>query len=85
MKAHKISDNGIEMSEGSRLNHDFDRAKRNGSLDARDPIDIAGGESRYVDMELANAKDNDIKRSGSLRQGLKKRIGSLRKKSRDEN
>ncbi|CAK4030896.1 Hypothetical predicted protein [Lecanosticta acicola] len=84
LKAHKISDSGIEMVEGSRLNRDYDQAKRHGSLDGRDPIDIAGGESRYVDMQLANAKDNDIRRSSSLRQGLKKRIGSLRKKNRDE-
>lgn len=86
LRAHKISDSGIEMAEGSQLRHDYRAAKRDGTLDARDPVDIAGGESKYVDMELAKTHDSDANRhrSGSLREGLKKRIGSLRKKNRDD-
>lgn len=86
LQAHKISGDGIEMSEGSQLRHDYNAAKRNGTLDTRDPVQIAGGESKYVDMELAHTHDTDShkRHSGGLREGLKKRIGSLRKKGRDD-
>jgi hypothetical protein len=67
---------GIEMSDRSNK---------------KDPVELAGGESKYVDMEIANTNDHDagknmgVNRSGSLREGLKKRIGSLRrKKERDD-
>jgi hypothetical protein len=66
-----LEENGIEMSDRS-----------NGKKDRRDPVELAGGESKYVDMEIANTNDHDagVQRSGSLRAGLKKRIGSLRRK-----
>jgi hypothetical protein len=50
---------------------------------------LAGGEGRYQDMEFAATNDHDaggnagVQRSSSLRAGLKKRIGSLRKKRAD--
>lgn len=59
---------------------------RSNKKDHRDPVELAGGESKYVDMEFAKTNDHDaggnagVQRSGSLRAGLKKRIGSLRRK-----
>lgn len=84
LRAHKISDNGIEMQEGSHLMKDYNRAKQNGTLDTRDPVHIAGEDGKYADMELAHTHDTDHRRSGSGGlHGLKKRIGSLRKKRAD--
>ncbi|KAF7196772.1 hypothetical protein HII31_01911 [Pseudocercospora fuligena] len=81
-KAHTINDNGIEMANGDQL---YKNRKQRGSLDNRDPVDIAGGEGHYVDAEIAHTNDTDsgMRRKGSLRDGLKKRIGSLRKKRAD--
>lgn len=79
LQAHTINENGIEMSDNA-----FKKAKENGTLDNRDPVTIAGGEAAYADYARAN--DVDVARnrsdSGGLRAGLKKRIGSLRKKNR---
>lgn len=79
LRAHKISDSGIELQENSHLMKDHNKNKET------DPVHIAGDDGKYVDMELANTHDTDagIRRSGSLREGLKKRIGSLRKKRAD--
>lgn len=89
LRAHKIDDNGIEMSERSQLKKDFETAERNGTLDKRDPMDIAGGQAKYVELENKNDKEynSNINRSSSLRlagEGLKKRLGSLRRKNRDD-
>lgn len=84
LKAHKITDEGgIELQENSNLMRDYERQKRDGSLDNRDAAVIAGSDARRADMEIANTRDNDasVGRSGSLRAGLKKRIGSLKKKA----
>ncbi|KAF2217827.1 hypothetical protein CERZMDRAFT_92470 [Cercospora zeae-maydis SCOH1-5] len=66
MKKHTINENGIEMSDKKR-----------------DPINVSDGEP-YADY--ASTRDADTGRnrsdSGGLRAGLKKRIGSLRKKNR---
>lgn len=82
LQAHTINENGIEMSETA-----FKKAKANGTLDNRDPVTIAGGEAAYADYARAN--DVDVARnrsdSGGLRSGLKKRIGSLRRKNREDN
>lgn len=82
LQAHTINENGIEMSETA-----FKNAKANGTLDNRDPVTIAGGEAAYADYARAN--DVDVARnrsdSGGLRSGLKKRIGSLRRKNREDN
>ncbi|KAI7251743.1 hypothetical protein KC335_g16193, partial [Hortaea werneckii] len=89
MKAHKIDDNGIEMEDRRQIMKDYKDAKRRGSLDPRDPVDIAGGNSRYADAEFAQTRDNykssesEIHRSGSLKEGLKKRIGSIKKKKNE--
>lgn len=86
LRAHKITDSGIEMEEGSHLMKDYNRAKQNGTLDNRDPVHIAGDDGKYADMAFANTHDTDagVRRSGSLREGLKKRIGSIRKKRADD-
>ncbi|EGP87637.1 unnamed protein product [Zymoseptoria tritici ST99CH_1E4] len=74
LRKTSLNDNGIEMSD------------RSNKKDHRDPVELAGGESKYVDMEFAKTNDHDaggnagVQRSGSLRAGLKKRIGSLRRK-----
>lgn len=68
-------------------NKAYRKTERDGLIDNRDPVDIAGGESRYVDNEIAHTNDIETgrERSGSgLRDGLKKRIGSLRKKARSD-
>lgn len=89
MKAHKIDDNGIEMEDRRQIMKDYKDAKRRGSLDPRDPVDIAGGNSRYADAEFAQTRDNykssesEIHRKGSIKDGLKKRIGSIKKKKNE--
>ena len=83
MRAHKIDDSGnagIELQERGPLMRDHD-----------DPVELAGGESKYADMEISRADasgSGGISRpraeSHGLRDGLKKRIGSLKHKHRDE-
>lgn len=70
---------------------DYDKAERKGTLDARDPVEIAGGDAPYAEMELSKAEasgSGGISRpregSGGLREGLKKRIGSIKKKAHHE-
>ena len=77
LRAHKIHDDGIELQDRAHLK------KRNGTLDDRDPMVIAGGEGKYVDMEIANSKDADIVNSRNSKGNLKKRIGSLRRNKDD--
>jgi hypothetical protein len=93
LQAHKIDDNGIEMEDHAHLMKDYHKAERDGTLDRRDPVAIAGDDGKYVDLEYKNSgmsKDADasMRRSSSLRhagEGLKKRIGSLRhRKNHDE-
>jgi len=91
-QAHKIDDRGIEMGDRAHIKQDYHNAQRKGTLDARDPVEIAGGDGKYVDAELANyarSHDNDatVKRTVSIRaagDSLKKRIGSLRHRNHDE-
>lgn len=86
LRAHTINDEGIEMEDRAHLNKDYKERQRNGTLDSRDPVEIAGGEQAYADREIAEmSKDADaggVKKSvgGSLR----KRIGSLRRKNKDD-
>lgn len=73
------------MQDRSRISHEYHDAERRGTLDSRDPVDIAGDEGKYVDLEVANmrakaANTATSSESGGLREGLKKRIGSLKKK-----
>jgi hypothetical protein len=74
------------MEDRAQIDADYHEAQRRGTLDDRDPVVIAGDDSKYVDMEIANSHDNDIhsrpKRTGSLSGALKKRIGSLRHKGK---
>lgn len=94
LKAHRIDEisaGGIELQDRSRISRDYHDAERRGELDPRDPVDIAGGEGRYVDLEVADARANAEATSsdpnmnrGGIRGSLKKRIGSLKKKARDE-
>lgn len=89
MKTHKIDDNGVELEDRSHINRDYEDAKKRGSLDDRDPRHIAGDDSKYADAQFANMRDNykssesEIHRSGSLKEGLKKRIGSIKKKKQE--
>nr|POF13035.1 hypothetical protein CFP56_10183 [Quercus suber] len=84
MQAHKIDENGIEMEDRAALMKDYHKAEREGTLDKRDPVVIAGDESKYNDAYYANSRDNDAARMGgigpssSIKEGIKKRIGSLR-------
>lgn len=91
LRAHRIDDNGgIEMQDSAALKKDYKRQENQGLLDTRDPTAIAGDDGRYAEIQAANDTDlhNDggIRRSGSLRaagDSLKRRIGSLRHKNRD--
>jgi len=90
LQAHlKLDGDAMEMQDRSRISRDYHAAERNGTLDRRDPVEIAGGESKYVDLEIAQARSSttDVQRTSSIRQAgesLKKRIGSLRKKKNDD-
>lgn len=75
----------MELQDRASIDRDYHDAERRGTLDRRDPVDIAGGESKYADMEIAasaSASDSHTKSHGLG--SLKKRIGSLRKKERDD-
>lgn len=80
------------MEDRQHINQDYHRAQRKGTLDARDPVEIAGNDAKYAELEHANrprAYDEgqdtgNIARSGSLREGLKRRIGSLRHRKNDD-
>lgn len=63
---------------------DYDKLDKGKKLDDRDPVDIAGDDGKYTDLQYSADTDAHVKRTGSLRragEGLKKRIGSLRRKS----
>jgi hypothetical protein len=73
------------MQDGAALRKDYKKQERQGMLDNRDPTTIAGDDGKYADIQAAN--DTDLHKSHSIRAAggnLKKRIGSLRRKNRDE-
>jgi hypothetical protein len=88
LRAHTINENGIEMDDRSHIMKDYRQREREGTLDRRDPVEIAGGEGNYADMQIAAAAKQDgdvepaVKKSGHG--SLRKRIGSLRKKNKDD-
>jgi hypothetical protein len=86
LRAHRIDDHGaIEMQDSAALRKDYKKQERQGMLDKRDPTIIAGDDGKYADITAAN--DTDLHKSHSIRaagDSLKKRIGSLRRKNRDE-
>lgn len=70
------------MSDRSHI-----KGKGRDPIDKRDPVDIAGDEGRYSDLQYAADTDAHVNRTGSLRKasdGLKRRIGSLRGKGPKE-
>ncbi|KAI5243474.1 hypothetical protein E4T42_07303 [Aureobasidium subglaciale] len=85
LKAHTINEDGeggIEMSDRPLMS-DYDKQKDRKNLDSRDPVEIAGGESHYADLAIANDRamatntDAHMTRTSSLRkagEGLKKRL-----------
>ncbi|KAI4730017.1 hypothetical protein E4T49_02247 [Aureobasidium sp. EXF-10728] len=91
LKAHTIherdfdGERGIELSDRPLMS-DYDKMKDRKKLDDRDPVEIAGGESRYADLTMAADTDAHINRTSSLRkagEGLKKRL-SLRRRKQDD-
>lgn len=81
------------MQDRSRISRDYHEAERQGKLDPRDPVEIAGDDGKYADLEIANlrATGADVATSsdanltrGGIRGSLRKRIGSLKKKGREE-
>lgn len=54
LKAHTINDDGIEMLDRPHNDAEYHRKERKGLLDQRDPVEIAGGEGRYTDLEHKN-------------------------------
>ncbi|GAB7347402.1 hypothetical protein MBLNU459_g4328t1 [Dothideomycetes sp. NU459] len=91
LRAHTIHERdfdghrGIEMSDRPLMSDYDKRATKDGKkLDTRDPVEIAGGESRYVDMQHDMDPEAHVNRTSSLRragEGLKKRLSM--KKRRD--
>jgi hypothetical protein len=87
LKAHKIDDDGIEMEDHAHINRDYHHAERDGTLDKRDPVAIAGGDRKY--HELARTNDTDLQYDNGrhdIKKGfgsIKKRIGSLRHRKDD--
>ena len=75
LRGHTINEDGIEMQDQRH------KAKR-------DPVKLAGGEQAYVDAEIAAmAKDNDVPSDGvrkSVGGSIRKRIGSLRHRNKDD-
>jgi len=60
---------------------DYDRSARKGTLDTRDPVEIAGDDGKYADLEIAQAQASSSSRprgSSGIGSKLKKRIGDLR-------
>lgn len=83
LRAHKIDDDGgIEMQDTAALRSEYKKQERQGMLDKRDPTTIAGDDSKYADITAAN--DTDLHKSHSIKDTLKKRVGSLRRKHREE-
>ena len=76
---------GIELSDRPLMSG-HNQGKDRKSLDTRDPIVIAGNDAKYTDLQ--HAADTDAHptplRKGSIKEGLKRRIGSIRKKGLDE-
>ncbi|KAF2858791.1 hypothetical protein K470DRAFT_118919 [Piedraia hortae CBS 480.64] len=91
LKSHTVGEDSIDIEDRAHLNKDYHQAEQSGKLDQRDPVKIAGDDGKYADMELANAASHETSheapdasgRSGGLREGIKKRIGSLRRKHND--
>jgi len=92
LKAHTIHERdfdgqrGIELSDRPLMSN-YDKQKDRKKLDERDPVEIAGGSSRYADLVIAADTDaHTVNRTSSLRKvsdGLKKRL-SVRRKRQDE-
>lgn len=66
---------------------DHDKQKDRKKLDNRDPVEIAGDDSRYADLVMAADSDahTQMNRTSSLRkagEGLKKRL-SLRRRHQE--
>jgi len=87
LKAHTLTDNGIELKDSRKISQDYKRASQAGKLDPRDPVEIAGGEAEYAALYSSghrrSGSSGEMRRTGSLRaagESLKKRIGSLRRK-----
>ncbi|KAF1818926.1 uncharacterized protein K489DRAFT_326629 [Dissoconium aciculare CBS 342.82] len=94
LKTHRLTDSGIELQDHAQISRDYNRASRAGTLDARDPVEIAGGEAAYAALHSSgspprspNSNSDAVRRTGSLRaagESLKRRIGSLRRRKEHE-
>ena len=77
LKTHGINENGIELEDRAR-------SSQNGTMDHRDPVAIAGGEGKHVDMQLANADTSESRVRTNGIGSLRKRLGSMKQKNREE-
>lgn len=68
------------MEDRTHLMKDYRDQRRKGTLDQRDPVEIAGDDSKYVDMELSNTTATETGGKHPHLDGLKKRIGSMKHK-----
>jgi hypothetical protein len=75
LKEHKL------RGDGEHTNEDMELQERSSRRDVRDPVEIAGGQQQYADMAEASASGSGAGRSKRKSfGGLKKRIGSLRRR-----
>lgn len=66
---------------------DHNRRKDRKSIDHRDPVEIAGDDAKYTDLQHASDVDahrHNQQRKGSIKDGIKRRIGSIKHKGLDE-
>lgn len=81
LRTHEIHERDFDGHRGIELS---DRPMMK-DYDKRDPIAIAGDDAKYTDLQHAADVDaHPVRRHGSLKEGLKRRVGSLRKKGLDE-
>lgn len=80
LQAHTIHERDFDGHRGIELTERPGKDKK--TVDTRDPVEIAGGESRYMDMQHDMDPEAHMTRTSSLRragEGLKKRL-SMKKR-----
>jgi len=79
LKEHKIHGDRERTSNGS-YGEVSGIEMQGGPVDSRDSVEMAGGQQAYTDLEHQTAAETSGSTKRHSLQGLKKRIGSLRKK-----
>lgn len=76
------------MADRSEINKSYHEQKIRGTLDDRDPVEIAGDDGKYVDLEMKNAgrdmEDGAQHPATSTLGKLKGKLGDLRHRKRED-